>query len=88
MTVTKYLWFSADTTLPYIVLLIYQYNRSIIMMVREFSNSSGDRGSILGCVIWKTQKMVLDISLLNTLRFKVQINGKWIKTQRKVKHSP
>ena len=37
---------------------------------------SGDRGSIPGRVIPKTQKMVLDASLLNTQYDKVWIKGK------------
>ena len=45
-------------------------------MVRVFANSLGDLGSILGQVIPKTQKMVLDASLLNTQHYKVQIKGK------------
>ena len=36
------------------------------MMVRVFPNGPGDLGSIPGRVIPKTQKMVLDTSLLNT----------------------
>ena len=43
-------------------------------MVRVFANGPGDLGSILGRVISKTQKMVLDASLLNTLQYKVGIN--------------
>ena len=35
-------------------------------MVRVFANGPGDLGSIPGRVITKTQKMVLDASLLNT----------------------
>ena len=38
-------------------------------MVRVFANGPGDLGS-------KTQKMVLDASLLNTQHYKVQIKGK------------
>ena len=34
------------------------------------------RGSILGRVIPKTQKMVLDASLLNTQHYKIRIKGK------------
>ena len=45
-------------------------------MVRVFANDPGDLGSILGRVIPKTQKMVLDASLLNTQQFKVGIKGK------------
>ena len=40
-------------------------------MVQVFYNGSGDQGSILGRVIPKTQKMVLDASLLNTQHYKV-----------------
>ena len=41
-----------------------------------FANDSGDLGSILGRVIPKTFKMVLDTSLLNTQQYKVRIEGK------------
>ena len=41
-----------------------------------FANGPGDRGSILGRVIPKTQKMVLDTSLLNTQHYKVRIKDK------------
>ena len=46
------------------------------MMVRVFTNSPVDFGSIPGRVIPKTQKMVLDASLLNTQHYKVRIKGK------------
>ena len=46
------------------------------MMVKVFAHGSGDLGSIPGRVITKTQKMVLDASLLNTQHYKVQIKGK------------
>ena len=46
------------------------------MMVRVFAKGSGDQGSIPGQVIPKTQKMVLDDSLLNTQHYKVWIKGK------------
>ena len=42
-------------------------------MSREFANSPGDRGSIPGRVIPKTQKMVLDTALLSTQHYKVRI---------------
>ena len=44
--------------------------------VRVFANVPGDLGSISGLVIPKTQKMVLDASLLNTQHYKVRIKGK------------
>ena len=40
-------------------------------MVRVFTNGPGDLDSIPGRVIPKTQKMVLDASLLNTWHYKV-----------------
>ena len=51
-------------------------NRAIGLMSRVFANSPGDRGSILGRVIPKTQKLVLDAALLNTQHYKVSIKGK------------
>ena len=53
---------------------IYSY-RAIGIMARVFINGAGDQGLIPGQVIPKTQKMVLDASLLNTLHYKVWI--KW-----------
>ena len=44
-------------------------------MVRVFANGPGDLGSLPGRVIPKTQKMVLDASLLNTQHYKVRIKG-------------
>ena len=38
-------------------------------MSRVYTNGPGDRGSIPGRVIPKTQKMVLDAALLNTQHF-------------------
>ena len=47
-------------------------------MNRVFANDPGDRGSIPGQVIPKTQKkkIVLDASLLNTQHYKVRIKSK------------
>ena len=46
------------------------------MMVRVFVNGPGDLGSFPGRVIPKTQKNVLDASLLNIQHYKVRIKGK------------
>ena len=51
-------------------------NRAINLMSRVFANGPGDRGSIPGRVIPKTQKMLLDVALLNTQYYKVRIKGK------------
>ena len=48
----------------------------IEIMVRVFNNVLGDLGSIPGRVIPKTQKTVLDSTLLNTQHYKVRIKGK------------
>ena len=45
-------------------------------MSRVFVNGPGDQSSILGRVIPKTQKMVLDTALLNTQHYRVRIKGK------------
>ena len=45
-------------------------------MVRVFADGPGDHSSILGRVISKTQKIVLDASLLNAQHYKVRIKGK------------
>ena len=46
------------------------------MMVRAFTNDPRDLRSTPGKVIPKTQKMVLDATLLNTQHYKVRIKGK------------
>ena len=46
------------------------------LAVRVFANGPGDLGSIPSRVIPKTQKMVLDASLLNTQHYKVRVKGK------------
>ena len=56
-----------------VLVILYQL---IGILGRVFVNSLGDRGSIPGRVMLKTQKMVLDNSLLNTQHYKVRIKGK------------
>ena len=45
-------------------------------MSRVFTDGPGDRGSIAGRVIPKTQKMVIDATLLSIQHYKVRIKGK------------
>ena len=45
-------------------------------MRRVITNGPGDRGSIPGPVIPKTQKMELDATLLNTQHYKIRIKDK------------
>ena len=56
--------------------IIVLSNQLISLVGRVFANGPGDLGSIPGCVIPKTLKMVLDTSLLNTQQYKVCIKGK------------
>ena len=56
--------------------------------VRVFANGPGDLGSIPGRVIPKTQKMVLDASLLSTQHYKVRIKGKVEQSSEGVAPSP
>ena len=56
--------------------LINTLNQAIGIMVKVFANGLGDRGSIQGQVIPKTQKMVLDAALLSTQHYKVRIKVK------------
>ena len=58
------------------------------LLILEFANSPGNRGSIPGRVIPKTQKMVLDASFLNTLHYKVRIKDKWGNPRKGVAPSP
>ena len=46
------------------------------LISRVFAHGPGNRGSIPGRVIPKTQKMVLDSALLNTQHYKVRIKAK------------
>ena len=48
----------------------------VALVVIVLADAPGDLGSIPGRVILKTQKMVLDASLLNTQHYKVRIKGK------------
>ena len=52
------------------------YNPAIGLMSRMFTNSLGDQVLIPGQVIPKTQKIVLDSTLLSTQYYKVRIKGK------------
>ena len=58
------------------------------IIVKMFANGPVDLGSIPGRVIPKTEKMVLDASLLNTQHYKVQIKGKWSNSWKGVAPSP
>ena len=59
---------------------LYQF---IGLVVKVFANGPGDLGSIPGCVISKTLKMVPDTSLLNTQQYKVCIKGKVEKSRER-----
>ena len=65
-----------------IIIIIISEIIDIGIMVSVFANGPGYLGSIPGQVIPKTQKMVLDASLLKTQHYKVGIKGK-VKQSRK-----
>ena len=50
-------------------------------MSKVFANGPGKQGVIPGRVILKTQKMVLDATLLNTQHYKVRIKGKVLQSE-------
>ena len=58
-------------------------NQLTVLVGRVFTNSPGDMGSILGRVIPKTLKMVLDTSLLNTQQYKLRIKGKVVQSRKR-----
>ena len=62
--------------------------QTIGLMSREFTNGLGDRVLILGQVIPKTQKMVLDVALLNTQYYKVGIKDKMEQSKEMEWHPP
>ena len=72
----------------YYYLLLYYLIPDIGLGVRVFANGPGDLGSIPGRFIPKTQKMVLDASLLNTQHYKVRIKGKVEQSREGVAPSP
>ena len=57
-------------------------------MSRMFANGPGDWGSIPGRVIPKTQKIVLDATLLNTQHYKVRIKGKVEQSKERISTLP
>ena len=58
----------------YIDLLLLAWK--VNFMIKLFANGLGDLGSIQGCVIPKTLKMVLDTSLFNSPQYKIHIKDK------------
>ena len=55
---------------------MFQLYQLIVLVGKVFTNGLGDLGSIIGHVIPKTLKMLIDTSLLNTKQYKVWIKGK------------
>ena len=55
---------------------VHHENFSKTLWGGEFANGLGDQDSIPGRVIPKTQRMLLDTSLLNTQHYKVCIKSK------------
>ena len=53
------------------IIITFVIDCAISLIDRVFTNGPGDRGSIIGWVIPKIQKMVLDAALLSTQYYKV-----------------
>ena len=60
----------------------------IDIMVRVLANGPGDQGSIPSQISQKTQKMVLDTSLLNTQHYKVWVKSNGSNPAKDVEPSP
>ena len=58
-----------------IIIIIIIIIWAIGLMIRVFANDPGDRDSIPGRVVPKTQKMVLVAALLNTQHYMVQLKS-------------
>ena len=65
-----------------------EFVAAIGLALRGFAKGPGDRVSIPGRVIPKTQKMVLDFSFLNSQHYKVGIKGKVEAIKGKELHPP
>ena len=74
--ITQPYFYEKDATKDWFLSEVQLFCPDIGLAVRVFANGPGDLGSIPGRVIPKTQKMVLDASLLNTQHYKVRIKGK------------
>ena len=57
-------------------------------MVRVFANGPGDLSSIPGRVTPKTQKMIVDASLVKTQYYKARIKGKVEQSKEKSSFLP
>ena len=62
--------------------------KEIRIIGRAFAYGSGERSSIPAWVIPKSQKMVRDDTLLNTLHYKVRIKGKVVQSKERSSASP
>ena len=63
-----------------IFLFLRNYDVFIGLEGRVFANALGDLGSIPGCIIPKTLKIVFDTSLFNTQQYKVKVEPSWEKS--------
>ena len=64
-----------DNCLNFLKIVPTNYEIKVLVSLLVFANDPGDLGSKQGRVISKTQKMVLDASLLNSQHYKVRIEG-------------
>ena len=70
-------WAYLKSFAPYHYFYTFVYHTVLLPWWVEFSPMARKtKGSIRGWVIRKTQKMVLDVSLLNSQHYKIRIKGK------------
>ena len=80
--ISTVIWFQvflSNTNNLYTIICFQEFQaitEPLAIMSRVFANGLVDQGSIPGQVIPKTQKMVLNATLLNTQYHKVRIKGK------------
>ena len=85
---TLWLFLISSSLIIFIYIYIYIYISTLAQWLKCSSNGPGDQGPIPGWVIPKSQKMVLDASLLNTQYYKVRIKGKLSNPGKGVVPSP
>ena len=81
ITLRKYTWMLAWVNKSIYLSIIFcstiiMYIRLHGLVGRVFTNGQGNLGSIPGCVIPKTLKIIIDSSMVNTQQYKVRIKGK------------
>ena len=84
ITITLSFKRSGNMIIKWIVIFFKLFTWNISLGVRVFVNGPGDRGSSLGRVILRNQKMIFDTAILNTLHYKVRIKCQVEQSRKKI----